>query len=201
MVVTLTALKRRAQENRSGRVDPIKNLVDAVFFRMHAGLNIAGHRSVKPRCNSLPSRGVRQQVSGQLVDDELIERLILVHRLNHPVAIGPAVADLIGLKAVRVGISGQIQPGTRPMFSVRIRGQQAIYDALVGPNVRVGKKSVQLLKRRRQAGQGQRRSTQQGRSVGFLGRRPVLLFQSSQDESVDRIDRPFRVGHLNQRRP
>ena len=58
-------------------------------------------------------RAVRQQIAGELLDGELVELLILVERLDDPIAIGPHFAVVVEVHAMRIGISGRIEPIAR----------------------------------------------------------------------------------------
>ena len=54
--------------------------------------------------------GVGQEVAGKLLDDELIEWLVGVECLDHPVAIGPDLAIVVQVQAVGVAIAGGVKP-------------------------------------------------------------------------------------------
>ena len=59
----------------------------------------------------------------ELFDRELIEREILVQGVDYPVAVGPYRSHPVFLVAVRVGISGQVKPSSRPALTIARRGQ------------------------------------------------------------------------------
>ena len=73
---------------------------------------------------SWSSVGIGQQVAGQLVDDELVEGLVAVEGLDHPVAVGPDDASGVGGVAGTVGIAGEVEPLAGPMFAVGGLGQE-----------------------------------------------------------------------------
>ena len=74
------------------------------------------------------------------------------------------------------------------------RGEQAVDQLLVGQRVRVGDEGVDLLRRRRQADQVEREPADQGAAVGLRRRRQAFRLEPGQDERVDRVADPARVG-------
>ena len=60
VVVALGTIESGAKKNRGSGVDPVKNLVHAVFLRMHTGLDIAGGGAVEAGGNALGRGGVGQ---------------------------------------------------------------------------------------------------------------------------------------------
>jgi len=160
-------------------------------------------------------RDVRDAVGGELLDDELVVRLVLVHRVDHVVAVGPGVGvavvaeeavALIDLKAARVGVAGGVEPVTGPAFAVVRRGEEEV-DLLgvdgfeiagratgaggerVGePGVIAGlDESVDLFGGGRETDQIVIDATQEG--FGTRGRigLEALLFKLGEDEGVDGI--------------
>ena len=80
----------------------------------------------------LVERAVRQQVAGELLDGELVERQIAVERVDHPIAIGPHLAVVVEVDAVRVAVARGVQPVAGAVFAVVRRGEIAVHHALVG---------------------------------------------------------------------
>ena len=80
----------------------------------------------------LVERRIGQQVAGQLLDGELVERQIAVEGLDHPVAIGPDLAVVVDVDAVRVAVAGRVQPVARAMLAVMRRGEIAVDHVFVG---------------------------------------------------------------------
>ena len=66
-----------------------------------------------------------QQVPGQLLDGELIKRQVFVESPYDVIPISPNGTGRIVRVTGRVGITGQIQPCPRPMFSELGTGKQA----------------------------------------------------------------------------
>ena len=98
--VALGALRREAEHRLAHAVDPVEHLGhpeflgdDRPLFVEHAVAEEAGR-------HDLVLRGVWQQIAGDLLDHELVERQIAIEGGDHPVAPGPHVAGQILLIAV-----------------------------------------------------------------------------------------------------
>src|SRR5262245_13785789 len=87
--------------------------------------------AVEGRGDALIERRVRQQIARQLFDYELIERLVPVERIDHPVAPGPGAAVAVYLIAVRVGVTRGVQPSRRHTLAVTRACEQAVDDLFV----------------------------------------------------------------------
>ena len=76
---------------------------------------------------------IGQQVSGDLLVDEAVERLVGVECCDDVVPIAPGVADQhVALDVGEVGVAGEIEPVPRPVVAEGRRGQEAIDHLLVG---------------------------------------------------------------------
>ncbi|EDY22388.1 hypothetical protein CfE428DRAFT_0513 [Chthoniobacter flavus Ellin428] len=146
-------------------------------------------------------RGMRQQVAGDLLDGELIERHVSVEGLDHPVAIGPSFDVVIQVHAVRVGIAGGIQPVTRPVLAVVRRGHQLIDQLLVTIHAFVRHELLDERWFRRQAREIQRNPPHERARIGFRRGRQSVAFQFRQREAIDRVAHPLRVFYRRQFRP
>ena len=71
-------------------------------------------------------RAVGQQIAGKLFDRELVERQVPIERLDHPLAIGPDLAEIIEVNAVRVGVAGDVEPVAAPVLAPLRRFQKMI---------------------------------------------------------------------------
>ena len=91
----------------------------------------------KAVATSLVLGRVRQQVAGELLDRELVERLVGVERPDDVVAVGPDRARRVVGVAGRVGVAGQVEPHPAPVLAVGGLGEQAIDEPFVGVGARV----------------------------------------------------------------
>jgi len=91
-------------------------------------------------------RGAGQQVAGELLGRELVERLVGVEGVDDVIAVRGQVAVIVAVVAAGVGVAYQVEPVHRqPLAEVR-RGQQAVDQPLVGVRRCIRKELVHLLR-------------------------------------------------------
>ena len=73
-----------------------------------------------------------EQVAGELLDREPVERLVGVERANHVVAKEVEVDVVVAVIAGGVGEADQVEPEDRHPLAEVGRGQQAVDEPLVG---------------------------------------------------------------------
>jgi len=71
-------------------------------------------------------RGIGQEIAPQLFDGELIEGHIAVESPDNPIAVRPHGTLVVEMQAVRVAISGVVEPVARHMLAVLWRLEQAV---------------------------------------------------------------------------
>ena len=97
---------------------------------------------------------VGQLVAGELLADEAVVGLVVVERADDVVAVAPGVGlGVVALVAVGLGEPDEVEPVPAPLLAVAGRVEQAVDQLLVGVGRRVVDEGVDLLGRRRQAGQ------------------------------------------------
>src|SRR5207245_1044764 len=96
---------------------------------------------------------IREQVSGDLLDRELVEGHVGVEGVDDPVAVGPDLARAVLLVAVGIGVAGEVEPTAGPALAVVGAGEEAVDELLVGVGGGVFGESVGFLGRRRKADQ------------------------------------------------
>ena len=124
--VALRAAEREAEPRRARRRDAVRHRVEAELVRIDAALLVEHRVAVEAGRDFLIERRAREHVSRDLLDRELIERLVGVQRIDDPVAIRPDRPRAIFLVAVRVRIAREVEPLARPAFAVARRGEEAI---------------------------------------------------------------------------
>jgi hypothetical protein len=87
--VALGAGHGEAEPGGGGDMDAIDHGVEPVLEGIDAAFLIDHGVAVEPGGDALIERGVREQITGELFDGELIERHILVEGLDDPIAPGP----------------------------------------------------------------------------------------------------------------
>ena len=132
MVVTARAAHRQSQPYGRGRFDPVDHVLDRVFRVDNAAFSVTPVVAIETTGDLLFERGVGQHVASDLLDRELIERHIVVERLDHPVTPSPHVALRVGLVTVGVGVAGGIQPADGHALAVPRRFQQPVNYLFVG---------------------------------------------------------------------
>ena len=175
MVVASRTADRQAEERLADLVDLLVDHVDAqlrlvglddreVAQQEEAGGDQVGRSLLRP------SRG--EEVAGDLLADETVERLVGVQRRDDVIAVSPGMLgeEVIGRPDL-VGVADKVEPVPGPPLAERRRRQQPIDDAFAGPGRRVGHERFDLLGRRRQAGQVERDPAQPGVAIG-IPRRP-----------------------------
>ena len=209
VVVAARAGDGQAEEGLGGGVDALVDGVVDVIEALADGDEAEGGEA------GIVGRDVRDAVGGELLDDELVIRLIFVHRVDDVVAVGPGVGvaivaeeavALVDLEAARVGVAGGVEPVTGPAFAVVRRGEEEV--DLLGVDgfevagrtsgargERVGERGViagldegvDLFRGGREADQVVVDATQEGfRAGGRIGLK-ALLFELGEDERVDGI--------------
>ena len=145
--------------------------------------------------------GIRQQVAGDLLDDELVVGQVAVERADDPVAIGPDKPRLVLFVAVASRRSGprraRCGPSARRSGARRAAASTACTRRL----------ALRLPSSRRSesvGGRPVRSSVRRRSSVSASAarrRREAFLLQPGEDEAVDVVLRPGRVLHLRHGRP
>ena len=95
-----------------------------------------------------------ENVARELEAGELVIRPVAIEGVDHPVAIAPGGrAELVIFKSVALAVAGQVEPPPRPPHAILGRAKVAIDKPLVGIGRAIVQERVDLLGRRRQAGQ------------------------------------------------
>ena len=132
-----------------------------------------------------------QQVAGDLLDGELVERHVAVEGVDHPVAPAPHRALAVALVAVGVGVAGGVEPAAGPCA----RRSAARPAADRRPSRRRRASDRRGTRRPRPAsaadrsGRASRGGSACSRSASGGGLQALAL-QPAQDEVVDRIAAP-----------
>ena len=120
-------------------------------------------------CRGLNERvALAEPVAGQLLEDHPVERLVLVERADHPVAIRPGrVAEMVLLVAVALPEPRDIQPVPAPAFPVRRCRQQLVDQSFVCVRIGICDKRGDGLGRRRQSVQVEAQTPDQRARIGL----------------------------------
>ena len=208
MIVAARAGERESQKSASGHVDLIINDVGQHLFLVGvAGAPFAdGHDAGGNHFAWIePGRLIRRQnVTGDLLPDELVIRQIAVEGVYDPVAIpirlGHVRFAADAARIERVGVANDIEPVSAPTLAVMRQGQQAVHD--FGESIRriVREKRFDFPGRRRQANQIERRAPNQCSLVGGWRRCESIAFEFRQNEIIHRRLDPGAIFHRWHRR-
>ena len=174
MVVAAGTAERQAKVHLRDGADDVVPLV----LQILRGLS----RLVVPRTQAVEAgrddgfcAGIVQFVSGQLLQDEAIVRLVLVQRIDDPVAVTPSLGlGSVPLIAVGVGVADQVQPVPRPSLAVAFSFQQPGSFTVEILRRRIGKERVLLGNRRWETDQVQVEPPQKISRSGGPGRSESL---------------------------
>ena len=187
MVVALGAAEGAAQPGIGDGTDALGAILREVF--LHLGAAFAGHhiQAIIAARDELFFGRVRQEVAGELLAREDVERLIRVEGVDDVIAVREDALILVAVVADRVGEAGDIEPPDRHAFAETGGGQQAIDLLLIGVGRVIGQEGGGLGGRGRQSGQVERDATQQAFLRGFGRGLYLLLGEFGADEGVDRV--------------
>ncbi len=160
MRVAARATIGHAEERGSDRIgDVIQNLLAPL--PQIAGIAFVGIMTIEAGRDSRPGIVRPQLISGDLLFHEAVVWLVLIERLNDVIAVAPGVrAGLVGFEPFTFGVSGEVQPMTRPPLAIVRRGEQPVDNFLVRVGRFVGDESVYFFGRRRKADQIQTHAPQ-----------------------------------------
>ena len=187
VVVALGALDGDAEDTFADGVHAVEHGLHAELLGVDAALFVDHRIAQEPGGDALVLGGVRQQVAGDLLDDELVVGQVVIEGVDDPVAVEPDDARGVLFVAVGIGVARGVQPDARPAFAVMGRGEQAVYLLLVGVRGLVGEEGIEFLGRGRKAGEVEAQAAQQGGAIGFGRGLQSFAFQPGEYEGVDRV--------------
>jgi hypothetical protein len=200
VVVAAGTADRQAEEGPAHDVDLFIHDVQPRLFLVRLGQRLgidheeaSGHDP--PRRQADVIRG-RQQVARQLLDNELIVGRVAVEGIDDVIAIAPGVAhDGVGVVGRGVRMADDVEPVPAEALSIVRRSEQAIDHPGEGIGRPVALEGCDLLRRGRQADQVERRSTDEGTTIGGRSGGEALRLEPSQDEPIDRRGGPVCRPH------
>ena len=187
VIVAAAALEREAEEGGAERRHPVVDVVDAILLLDGAAFTLLLVESVEGRGQHLLVGGVRQEVAGHLPERELVPRQVVVERPDHPVAPRPHVGPRpIDLETVAIGIAGQIHPVARHPLAIPRTREQSVEEFFICIGRRISHERLDLPRRRRQAGDVERRPADERAAIGLGLERQAPRGEPSPDDRVDR---------------
>ena len=200
VIVAARAAQSEPQPNVRRGLRAVRNILHAELLRHNAAFRAGPVIPVKRRGDALVQSGIRQQVAGNLLNGELIERHVLLERFNHPIAPAPHIARAIGLIAVCIRVPGRLHPTKSHALGIARRRQQTVDRLLVSIRGVVVEERLYIFRGRRQTGEIQGHAPDQPGPVSLnRGLQPFHL-QPRQNEPIDGIPGPLCKFHFRQRR-
>ena len=148
----------------------------------------------------------REEIAGDLIRDEAVERQVGGERPHHPVAVAPRfqrLADRIPrerIAVVEIGVAHDVEPATGLSLAVSPRGEQPIDHSLFGPHRAVGEKGLDLSGRGGEPGQIDRHPAQPDSPFGRRrGPEPASL-EFGKDKPIEIVVRPLPPRYTRHRR-
>ena len=168
VVVALGASQREPHEGRRCRMrHVVEPLLPGNGRYRHAGVLPRAHPQEARRQDGL--RVAREQlIASNLLEHEAVVGLVVVERADDVIAITPGIGPLVVVReACRICVARHVKPVATPALAVTRRSQEAIHDFRERSFVASGilDERFDLLGSGRQAGQVDRRATDQRRSV------------------------------------
>ena len=157
VVVALAATHRRAEPGARHGAHPVRGVFGEVFLWLRAAF--AGHhvQTIEGRGGLLFDGRIREQVAGELLNRELIKRLVPVEGINDVIAVRKNILVLVAMVTDGVGEPHHIEPRRSHSFAEMRRGEQAVYLPLVGARAFVFEERVHFRRRWREADEIERK--------------------------------------------
>ena len=118
MVMTLRTADCLPQPHGTDIAHPVGQHARLVILRLRPALLRRQQESIVSRRDFLFAGAARQKIAGQLFAGELIERLVVIERLDDVITIGPDVSRIIRMIAYGISESDHIQPAYRHPLAV-----------------------------------------------------------------------------------
>ena len=127
MIVADRTSTSQPQKCLDRRARAIHGIAKLKLFGDSTTLGSRNIASIETRRNQLRRGRIRKQVTGELLDGELIEWHVLVVSVDHPIAIRPYQPVVVQMQSMRVTITSYIQPMLGHLLPV-MRGSKQLID-------------------------------------------------------------------------
>ena len=118
VVVAFRAAHRAAQPDGAERAHAVGAVLGEIFLRLETALRRGAVQTIVGRRDAFFERRVRQQVSGDLLACELVERFVVRERAEHVIAIGPGGDRVVSVEAAGIGIPHRVEPVHRALLGI-----------------------------------------------------------------------------------
>ena len=182
----IVAARTRDREAHEAAADEVDAVVDDVVLIIEEA---ASERQESHR-GEIARIVFRDEVGGELRDDELIVGHVVVERADDPVAkrvcerVFPLLLEDV---ALRVRVARDVEPVTAPAFAVARRGEQAVDGFRVGVGRLVVFKRADFLRCRRQSGEVESGAAQERAAISRRRKCEARGVELREQEGVDFI--------------
>ena len=180
VVVAASAPQGQGEPGCPGGLEPIHHVLGLPLLIDGPELGVEPVVPVEPRGHLLPEGGVGEEVAGQLLEGELVERHVGVERLDHVVPPAPHGAPGIALKPAAVGVPGHVQPAGGHVLAVAGALEKPVdkpSDRPLPIPLRLFQEPSPFLHRQGNPGERQRKAAAQGFRRGLSGRGQTFPFE------------------------
>ena len=191
MIVTLRTADGHPEPSSHGRVNAIQHVFDAVLLFDDAGFVVRHVVAIKAGCDPLRHGCIREKISSELFDGELVIGHVGVEGLDDPVPPQPNLTGLVAKISVGVGVAGGVEPVDRHAFA-KVRGREQAVDS---PFVAVLLKSLNFVPCRREPGQVKVDTAQKSFRIRCGRKSESCALQAGGNKRIDRIQGSVDFGH------
>ena len=209
VVVALRAARGEPEPDGRGGIDAVDIIAGLGLFLDGAALGRGEVVAVVAGRDELIDAWIGQQITGELLNRELIERHIAVVGRRDPVAVGPDGADVVEMEAVGVGVAHGVEPGAREMLAEAWGGEEPRDHAVEcrcaasgrgsGGSGRGGRRvvreeGVELGRSGRESGEIQSEAAEERFARGFGREGELVAVEFRGDEVINRAADFFGAG-------
>ena len=200
VIVALSTTDGRPHPDVGNIANAIRKVDRQILLLLHPALVGSLKQTVVTSCHLLLLRRIRQQVTCELFDRELVKRQVAIEGINHVISIRRHIVILIAVVANRVRIAHQIEPVNCHALAVVRRVEQLVHQFPIRRLlVRTFDKRLHHFRRRRQPRQIEVQSPNQRHRVRIRRRFQSLRLQLSLHKPIHPMQRPARLLHLRRR--
>ena len=149
---------------------------------------------MKSRRDHLRCARLREEVTCELLDSELIEGHVVAVGADHPVTPRPHIARPVCVVDRAVAIASRVHPGEGHALGVVFAREQAIDELLISLGPIIAHEGADLLRRRRHTAEIEGEPAHQRRAISLSRGRHPSVSETSRDEGVHFIARPIPLG-------
>ena len=202
VIVTARAADRLAEQRLA---DHVELLIDDIHHELIFVLLlevVISQNEKRGRDHLAPAicdRIGREQIARDLLAHKTVEGPILIETLDHVIAVAPRLLEHEAAQRERFAEARDVEPVPAPALAETRRREQPIHEPLVGRGRAVIDERVDLLGRRRQAGQIVSEPANQRDAISIGDGANAAGFLPREDEAVEVAARPRGVGDRRQR--